>query len=383
MKNHAPHHKDIADILGSVRDRDHYTVIRDFFELSAISIRNNFDHGNEYANLEKRYKEIAQGYKKEYLEGFATALGMLGKKIQDAVNGNAPFADWAGELYMDSGTSNGKAGQFFTPYSVSQCMARINFPKDEVRAKLGSDPNRVLTIYEPTCGAGGLIVASIDALNEAGVNYSWNGRGLISRNKSGAGTTRTARPCREVGDPPENAPEPPQSRNYGSPFRRLPKPYLPWTLTGNIAFSRRIPMGLGLPYNGSKNTIAEDIVKCLPRGGKLLDACCGGGAVLMAAAMSNRWEKVVGNDLNPATIALLDAVLIHKGQIEYEHPPVCTRRDFFNSLQRIANGDFTIQDCVNKYCASFRNNGQTYLWNEDIEKVKTNVEDMLCNHNAK
>lgn len=167
-------HKDISQIFDMVRDRDHYTVIRDFFELSAISIRNNFDHGQEHANLEKRYTEIAQGYKKEYLEGFAMALGLLGKKIQDAVNGNAPFADWAGELYMDSGTSNGKAGQFFTPYSVSQCMARVNFPKDEVMAKLGSDPNRVLTIYEPTCGAGGLIVASIDALNEAGVNYSWN-----------------------------------------------------------------------------------------------------------------------------------------------------------------------------------------------------------------
>ena len=89
---------------------------------------------------------------------------------------------------------------------------------------------------------------------------------------------------------------------------------------------------LGLPYKGSKAAIAEDIVERLPRGKKLLDACCGGGAVLMAAAMSGRWEKVVGNDLNPATIALLDAVLIHKGQIEYEHPPVCTRQDFFNSL---------------------------------------------------
>ena len=174
MKNHAANHKDIADIFGSVHDRDHYTVIRDFFELSAISIRNNFDFGPEHANLEKRYMEIAQGYKKEYLEGFSMALGLLGKKIKDAVNGNAPFADWAGELYMDSGTSNGKAGQFFTPYSVSQCMARINFPKDDVRAKLGDDPNRVLTISEPTCGAGGLIVASIDALAEAGVNYSWN-----------------------------------------------------------------------------------------------------------------------------------------------------------------------------------------------------------------
>ena len=136
-------------------------------------------------------------------------------------------------------------------------------------------------------------------------------------------------------------------------------------------------MNLGLPYKGSKNTIAFDIVNALPRGKKFLDACCGGGAILMAAAMSGRWEKVVGNDLNPATIALLDAVLIHKGQIEYEHPPICTREDFFNSLQRIENGDFTIQDCVNKYCASFGNDGKTYLYGADIEKVKTTAQEML------
>ena len=136
-------------------------------------------------------------------------------------------------------------------------------------------------------------------------------------------------------------------------------------------------MNIGLPYKGSKNTIAEDLVKCLPRGKKLLDACCGGGAVLMAAAMSGRWEKVVGNDLNAATIALLDAVLIHKGQIEYEHPTVCTREDFFHSLQRIKNGDFTIQDCVNKYCASFGNDGKTYLYGADIEECKTTAEMML------
>ena len=136
-------------------------------------------------------------------------------------------------------------------------------------------------------------------------------------------------------------------------------------------------MNLGLPYKGSKNTIAVDLAKCMPRGKKLLDACCGGGAVLMAAAMSGRWEKVVGNDLNPATIALLDAVLIHKGQIEYEHPPVCTRDDFANSLQRIKNGDFSIQDCVNKYCASFGNDGKTYMYGKQIEEYKLAAEQML------
>ena len=174
MKKHAPHHKDIADILGMIHDRDHYTVIRDFFELSAISIRNNFDFGPEHANFEKRYKEIAQGYKKEYLEGFAKALGLLGEKIRSAVEGNAPFADWAGELYMDSGTSNGNMGQFFTPYHVSKLMAECIFDKEKLKAEISEDPDRVITIAEPTCGAGGLIVASIDALNEAGVNYSWN-----------------------------------------------------------------------------------------------------------------------------------------------------------------------------------------------------------------
>ena len=136
-------------------------------------------------------------------------------------------------------------------------------------------------------------------------------------------------------------------------------------------------MNLGLPYKGSKNTIAEDLVKCLPRGKKLLDACCGGGAVLMAAAISNRWEKVVGNDLNPATMALLDAVLIHKGQIEYEHPPVCTSDDFANSLQRIENGDFTIKDCVNKYCASYGNDGKTYMYGKQIEEYRLAAEQML------
>lgn len=165
---------DIARMLGSIHDRDHYTVLRDFFELSAISIRNAVDFGRDSETYEMRYKAIAEKYRKEYLEIIASAFAMLGAQILKAANGDIPFADWAGEIYMDSGTSNGKAGQFFTPYSVSRCMAQINFPKEEVLAKLEGDSDRVITIYEPTCGAGGLIVASIDALHTAGVNYSWN-----------------------------------------------------------------------------------------------------------------------------------------------------------------------------------------------------------------
>lgn len=75
---------------------------------------------------------------------------------------------------MDSGTSNGRAGQFFTPYHVSHLMAECSLERDEVLGRIGKDPDDVITIYEPTCGAGGLIVASIDVLKGYGVNYAWN-----------------------------------------------------------------------------------------------------------------------------------------------------------------------------------------------------------------
>lgn len=165
---------DIARMLGSIHDRDHYTVLRDFFELSAISIRNAVDFGRERDTYEMRYKAIAEKYRKEYLDIIASAFAMLGSQILKAANGDIPFADWAGEIYMNSGTSNGRAGQFFTPYHVSHLMAECSLERDEVLGRIGKDPDDVITIYEPACGAGGLIVASIDALNDAGVNYSWN-----------------------------------------------------------------------------------------------------------------------------------------------------------------------------------------------------------------
>ena len=166
--------KEISKILGSIHDRDHYTVVRDFFELSAISIRNVVDYGKDHESLEKRYMDVAKSYSKLQLEEFSRALGLLAGEIGKAVQGIAPFSDWAGEIYMDSGTSNGRAGQFFTPYHVSHLMAECSLERDEVLGRIGKNPDDVITIYEPTCGAGGLIVASIDVLKGYGVNYAWN-----------------------------------------------------------------------------------------------------------------------------------------------------------------------------------------------------------------
>lgn len=79
---------EIAKMLGSIHDRDHYSVVRDFFELSAISIRNVVDYGKDHKSLENRYMDVARSYSKPQLEEFSRALGLLAGEIGKAVQGS-------------------------------------------------------------------------------------------------------------------------------------------------------------------------------------------------------------------------------------------------------------------------------------------------------
>ena len=55
----------------------------------------------------------------------------------------------------------------------------------------------------------------------------------------------------------------------------------------------------GLPYTGSKNFIAEDIVNALPEGERLVDLFGGGGAITHAALLLQKYNKFLYNDINP------------------------------------------------------------------------------------
>ena len=163
----------IAKKLLSIRDRDYYTVLGDFFEASAISVKNTVDI-NDKDVYEKRYGDIARSYGKAGMDVFADCLGLFMAEIHAAMEGSAMFRDFAGELYMASGTNSKGLGQFFTPYHVSRLMAEINVEKERFLKEIEDDPDRVITFYEPTCGAGGLMVAAIDCMKSAGINYAYN-----------------------------------------------------------------------------------------------------------------------------------------------------------------------------------------------------------------
>lgn len=161
--------------LERIQGKDTYTLLRDFFIMSAISISNSVDHRpKQYEARENRYKSIAKNYNADELKIISECFAMLYKEYQQILNGDKPFCDLLGELYMSSDTSNGKAGQFFTPYCLSQLCAISAIDEDEAKERIEQDPHDVLSVLEPSCGAGGMLVAAAERLQNIGVNYAYN-----------------------------------------------------------------------------------------------------------------------------------------------------------------------------------------------------------------
>lgn len=65
----------------------------------------------------------------------------------------------------------------------------------------------------------------------------------------------------------------------------------------------------GLPYMGSKNETAENIVSMLPRGRRLLDLFGGGASVTHAALVSGRFDQVVYNDVDPLIVNMINRLI--------------------------------------------------------------------------
>lgn len=71
-----------------------------------------------------------------------------------------------------------------------------------------------------------------------------------------------------------------------------------------MAFVKRY----GVPYQGSKNSIAKAIVDFLPAGEVLVDLFAGGCAITHAALLSGKWKRIICNDLGKTPDLFVDAI---------------------------------------------------------------------------
>ena len=117
-------------------------------------------------------------------------------------------------------------------------------------------------------------------------------------------------------------------------------------------------MKYGLPYKGSKNKLAERIVRFLPKRDNLVDLFCGGCAVSHAALLMGKYKHIHINDLNWMCPTLFIDALNGKYNDDTRW---ISREDFF----RLRDTD--------PYVAvvwSFGNNLRSYLYSQEIEPLK-------------
>lgn len=114
----------------------------------------------------------------------------------------------------------------------------------------------------------------------------------------------------------------------------------------------------GIPYMGSKNRIAEDIIEFLPKKKILVDLFGGGGAISDCAIKSGKYEKVIYNELDKLPYTCFLKAL--KGEYENETRWI-SREDFF----KLKDTDEYVACCF-----SFGNNFRDYMYNEKIEPYK-------------
>lgn len=113
----------------------------------------------------------------------------------------------------------------------------------------------------------------------------------------------------------------------------------------------------GIPYQGSKNAIAAHIVaEYLPPSTCLVDIFAGGCAITHAALEAG-WHKVIANDISDAPELFAAAA---RGEYKNEKRWI-SREDF----ARLKNKDIYV-----RYCWSFGNNENTYMYSVEIEPWK-------------
>ncbi len=136
-----------------------YEIFSDWVKMTAISIANSFRIDTQtWEKREAEYMETAKKYSADDLKQICGMTGLLAMELEEN------RSDVLGDIYMKAGLGNKGTGQFFTPYHISELLARMSFNPDK-------DTGRI-TINEPSCGGGGMIIATAEEAKRRGINQS-------------------------------------------------------------------------------------------------------------------------------------------------------------------------------------------------------------------
>lgn len=156
------HQQNIIRLFDKVHpSHSRWQIWADFVVMAAIAISNTVDqlHAEE---REKQYMAISRKYAAKDMQIFAEILSEVVAGMEQN-----PNQDFLGEMYMALELGNDHAGQFFTPYCVCEFMAKCT--ARDLQARI--DRDGFISVSDPACGAGALLVAFANECMSQKINY--------------------------------------------------------------------------------------------------------------------------------------------------------------------------------------------------------------------
>jgi len=140
-------------------DRERHDVLADFLEMAVCAIRKTtLPPGPAADAIEERYMAVVKRNRPEDVRAMPELLGITALAVREG------GSDFLGQVVVELELRSDHMGQFFTPYDVSRMMAEMTFDTvDEIIAEQG-----FVTVQEPACGAGGMIIAAADVIERKG-----------------------------------------------------------------------------------------------------------------------------------------------------------------------------------------------------------------------
>lgn len=147
----------------TARYHHRHRVFEDFVSCSVIALENRLSFSE---TREKKYLKIVSCYEKPDVSRMAQLLAHVVNGLQSG------FCDFLGRVFMQLDLGDKYHGQFFTPWDVARMMASMQL--GDITALFSGKP--FITLREPACGAGCMVLAFADVLNQAGYashRYLW------------------------------------------------------------------------------------------------------------------------------------------------------------------------------------------------------------------
>lgn len=150
-------------------------IFSDFFEMHSIAIRNStidrksilyWKDLKSYDEREEKLTQITNKYSRDemiILVGiFSDLVTLMNENVK---KGN--YIDIISMIFHELGVNSKGLSQFYTPESVADLTARISLNESEMIKEYKKKGK--VAIYDPTCGAGALLIEGIDKATKLGI----------------------------------------------------------------------------------------------------------------------------------------------------------------------------------------------------------------------